>query len=108
MHWRYDPLPDPASQEVACSDTVNRDPAFADGRIYFVTLDSHVVAVDAQTGKELWKVKLGDINKGETITPAPLLVIPEERRSARLDPGLTRPRAERSGWSTTPTPTPMC
>jgi lanthanide-dependent methanol dehydrogenase len=30
--------------------------------------------VDAETGKELWKVKLGDINRGESITMAPLVV----------------------------------
>lgn len=74
MKWRYDPAPDPASQGVACCDTVNRGPVFADGRIHYVTLDSHVVGVDAETGKELWKVKLGDINKGETMTMAPLVV----------------------------------
>lgn len=74
MKWRYDPAPDPASQGVACCDTVNRGPTWADGRIHFVTLDSQAVAVDAATGKELWKVKLGDINKGETMTMAPLVV----------------------------------
>ena len=30
--------------------------------------------MDALTGKEIWKTKLGDINKGETITMAPLVV----------------------------------
>lgn len=73
MKWRYDPSPDPASQGVACCDTVNRGPVFAEGRIHYVTLDSHAVAVDAGTGKELWKVRLGDINKGETMTMAPLV-----------------------------------
>jgi PQQ-dependent dehydrogenase (methanol/ethanol family) len=74
VKWRYDPAPDPASQGVACCDTVNRGPTYADGRIHFVTLDSHVVAVDARTGEEIWKVRLGDINKGETMTMAPLVV----------------------------------
>ena len=32
------------------------------------------MAVDAKSGKEVWKTKLGDINKGETITMAPLVV----------------------------------
>lgn len=73
MKWRYDPAPDPSSQGVACCDTVNRGPVWAEGRIHYVTLDSHVVAVDAATGKELWKVKLGEINKGETMTMAPLV-----------------------------------
>ena len=32
------------------------------------------VAVDADTGEEVWKTKLGDINLGETMTMAPLVV----------------------------------
>ena len=48
--------------------------AFANGRIFFNTLDGHTVAVDAKTGKEMWRTKLGDINNGETITMAPLVV----------------------------------
>src|SRR6185312_11005188 len=36
--------------------------------------DGYAAAVDAQTGKEVWRTKLGDINKGETITMAPLVV----------------------------------
>ena len=38
--------------------------AYADGRIFFNTLDGQTIAVDAATGKELWKTKLGDINLG--------------------------------------------
>jgi lanthanide-dependent methanol dehydrogenase len=37
-------------------------------------LDGHTVAVDAATGTELWRVKMGDLNRGETITMAPLIV----------------------------------
>jgi alcohol dehydrogenase (cytochrome c) len=57
---------------VACCDLVNRGAAYANGRIFYNTLDNHTVAVDANTGKEIWKMKLGDINKGETMTMAPL------------------------------------
>src|SRR5213075_1277847 len=44
------------------------------GRIFFNTLDCHTIALDAGSGKEVWNVKLGDINKGETMTMAPLVV----------------------------------
>jgi PQQ-dependent dehydrogenase (methanol/ethanol family) len=37
-------------------------------------LDNHTIALDAATGRELWNTKLGDINQGETITMAPLVV----------------------------------
>ncbi|MEA2560660.1 MAG: lanthanide-dependent methanol dehydrogenase [Acidobacteriota bacterium] len=72
--WTYKPKPEAASQGVACCDVVNRGAAYDNGRIFYNTLDNHTVAVDAVTGKEIWKTKLGDINKGETITMAPLVV----------------------------------
>ena len=72
--WRYDPAPDAASQGVACCDVVNRGAAYSNGKVFINTLDGNTCAVDAATGKELWKTKLGDINKGETITMAPLAV----------------------------------
>ncbi|HEX5514798.1 MAG TPA: methanol/ethanol family PQQ-dependent dehydrogenase [Gammaproteobacteria bacterium] len=72
--WKYEPKPDASAQGVACCDVVNRGPTFANGRIYFNTLDNHTVAVDAKTGQEVWKTKLGEINIGETMTMAPLVV----------------------------------
>jgi lanthanide-dependent methanol dehydrogenase len=74
LKWRYDPKPDPSSQGVACCDVVNRGAAYWEGRIYYNTLDAHTVAVDAKTGQEVWKTKVGDINKGESMTMAPLVV----------------------------------
>jgi lanthanide-dependent methanol dehydrogenase len=41
--------------------------------VFFNALDVHTVAVDAKTGKELWKVKRGEINRGESMTMAPLV-----------------------------------
>src|SRR5437763_14084970 len=52
----------------------NRGAAYADGRVVFNTLDAHTIAVDARTGRELWNTKLGEINRGETMTMAPLIV----------------------------------
>lgn len=73
LKWAYRPRVAPASQGVACCDVVNRGAAYSDGRLFFNTLDNHTVAVDARTGRELWNVTLGDINRGETITMAPLV-----------------------------------
>jgi PQQ-dependent dehydrogenase (methanol/ethanol family) len=47
---------------------------YADGRLFFNTLDAQTVAIDAATGRELWRAKLGDINQGESMTMAPLVV----------------------------------
>ncbi|HST93695.1 MAG TPA: PQQ-binding-like beta-propeller repeat protein, partial [Microvirga sp.] len=73
LKWQYNPKATAAAQGVACCDTVNRGPTYADGRIYFNTLDAYTVAVDAQTGQEIWKTKIGEINMGETMTMAPLV-----------------------------------
>jgi alcohol dehydrogenase (cytochrome c) len=73
LKWQYNPKPEAASQGVACCDTVNRGPTYANGRIFYTTLDAHVVAVDAATGQEIWNTKLGEINRGETMTMAPLV-----------------------------------
>lgn len=74
LKWSYNPQPSRASQGVACCDVVNRGAAYFDGKIYYNTLDVQTVAVDAVTGKEVWKTRLGDINLGESITMAPLVV----------------------------------
>jgi PQQ-dependent dehydrogenase (methanol/ethanol family) len=73
LKWQYEPKPVPAAQGVACCDVINRGPAYADGRIFYNTLDGNVVAVDAETGKEAWKTQVGDINIGESMTMAPLV-----------------------------------
>jgi PQQ-dependent dehydrogenase (methanol/ethanol family) len=72
--WVYDPDPVPAAQGVACCDVVNRGAAYANGAIFYNTLDGHTVAVDAESGREIWKTRLADINRAETITMAPLVV----------------------------------
>src|SRR5437899_5047197 len=72
--WVYKPKPAAASQGVACCDTVNRGAAYADGKVFINTLDNHTVAVDAATGKQIWNSTLGDINRGETLTMAPIVV----------------------------------
>ena len=74
VKWTYEPQPSPSAQGVACCDVVNRGAAYYNGRIYYNTLDVHTVAVDANTGKEIWKARLGDINLGESFTMAPLVV----------------------------------
>jgi PQQ-dependent dehydrogenase (methanol/ethanol family) len=74
LKWTYKPAPALASQGVACCDLVNRGAAYFDGKIFYNTLDAHTVAVDAATGKEVWKTKVGDFTKGESVTMAPLVV----------------------------------
>ncbi len=74
VKWKFEPRPDAGAQGMACCDVVTRGPAYADGRVFLNTLDAQTIAVDAATGRELWRTRLGDITKGETITMAPLVV----------------------------------
>ena len=74
VKWMHNPKPVTSSQGEACCDVVNRGPSYADGKIVYATLDDNVIAVDTGSGKEVWRTKVGDINKGETMTMAPLIV----------------------------------
>ncbi len=74
IKWKYEPNVEASAQGVACCDVVNRGAAYEDGRIFFNTLDNHTIALEAATGRELWNTKLGEINLGETMTMAPLVV----------------------------------
>ena len=72
--WTYKPRPVNASQGVACCDVVNRGLVVDDGKVIFNTLDGRTIALDAATGKELWITQVGNINIGESLTMAPLVV----------------------------------
>ncbi|HVL66491.1 MAG TPA: methanol/ethanol family PQQ-dependent dehydrogenase [Vicinamibacterales bacterium] len=74
VKWRYDPKPLGAARGVACCDVVNRGAAYWNRAIIFNTLDNRTIALDAETGAEKWVVQLGDINRGESMTMAPLVV----------------------------------
>ena len=53
--WRYDPDIDGQAGRYACCDAVNRGVAYAQGRIYVASLDGYLHAIDAASGKRLWK-----------------------------------------------------
>jgi len=78
--WQHKPKQDPAARSVACCDLVNRGLAYWPGndktgaRILKTQLDGHVVALDAKTGEEVWKVENSDIKVGSTLTIAPYVV----------------------------------
>ena len=51
LRWKYEPKPNASSQGVACCDTINRGATFADGRVFFNTLDAQTVASMRQPGR---------------------------------------------------------
>ena len=74
LRWKYRPEVSAAAIGEACCDSVNRGAFYADGKIVYNLLDGHTVAVDARSGRELWKTQVADLRSGETTTMAPLVV----------------------------------
>ncbi|MGW1029862.1 PQQ-dependent dehydrogenase, methanol/ethanol family [Streptomyces sp. NPDC002577] len=57
-----------------CCGNVNRGVAVAQGKVFFVTANARVLALDATTGKRVWDKTYGDVRAGESATLAPLIV----------------------------------
>ncbi len=74
LRWKYRPEVSPNAIGVSCCDTVNRGAFYAAGKVIYNLLDGHTVAVDAKSGRELWKTQVADVADGETVTMAPLVV----------------------------------
>jgi PQQ-dependent dehydrogenase (methanol/ethanol family) len=74
VKWQVKSMAASASQGEACCEGVNRGPTYANGTIYFNSLDAHTLAVDAETGKLKWKTQVWDYTRGETMTMAPFVV----------------------------------
>ncbi|MGB1026567.1 MAG: PQQ-dependent methanol/ethanol family dehydrogenase, partial [Rhodospirillaceae bacterium] len=70
--WEYNArLPDGI---MPCCDVINRGVALWGDKVYFGTLDAKLVALDAKTGKVVWRKTVGDYKAGFSITAAPLIV----------------------------------
>ena len=50
----------------------NRGVAVLGGRVFMVTLDCHLIALDARSGRVLWDRRIADTLEGYTLTGAPL------------------------------------
>ncbi|HKQ67380.1 MAG TPA: PQQ-dependent dehydrogenase, methanol/ethanol family [Methylomirabilota bacterium] len=74
VKWRYSPEVPAGIEQYACCDVNNRGVAHANGKIFVGRLDGHLVALDAQTGKELWKTQVIDHTGGSVITSPPTIV----------------------------------
>jgi alcohol dehydrogenase (cytochrome c) len=51
----------PETPRIVCCGIINRGVAILDGKLFRTTLDANVIALDAKTGKELWRQKAADI-----------------------------------------------
>lgn len=70
--WRYRRTT-PSDVPVCCGQ-VNRGVAILGDQIFIGTIDSHLVALDSNSGRVRWDVAVDDYKHGYTITAAPLVV----------------------------------
>ena len=85
MIWKYVPKQSPDAIPIACCDLVNRGTAYhPSGKIFIEALQGDLIALDAKTGKELWKAKhpgqsdagveANGYKQGATLTQAPIVI----------------------------------
>lgn len=68
--WRYRrSLPEGI---VTCCGQVNRGVALLDDQVFVGTVDAHLVALDARTGRVRWDIEVADYAMGHAVTVAPL------------------------------------
>ncbi len=59
---------------VSCCGLVNRGLAIQGSRLFLETMDARLLALDARSGRLLWKKDIADYRQGYAGTPAPLVV----------------------------------
>lgn len=81
IKWKYvGPLPGPAARQppalpTGCCDVGSRGLAWhQSGKVYAPLLSGELVALDAATGREIWRIRNADAKTGGTLASAPLVV----------------------------------
>ena len=75
MIWKHVPAQPADTIPVACCDVVNRGLAYhPSGKLFIELLAGDLLALDAKTGKQLWRTKNADYKEGSTMTNAPIVI----------------------------------
>lgn len=70
--WVYDPEAEGAWARRACCDVNNKGVAYEDGVLYVGVVDGYLDAIDAGTGKRIWRTNaIPDRTRSYTVTGAP-------------------------------------
>ena len=72
IYWTYNYQISPDARP--CCGRLSRGLAILGDTLFIGTIDAHVIALDAKSGKPLWNSQVGDPAKGYAITHAPLIV----------------------------------
>lgn len=72
LYWLYEhPMPETT---YVCCGNINRGLAILGNTLFMGTLDAHVLALDASTGRKKWETTVADYKAGYAVTVAPLVV----------------------------------
>jgi alcohol dehydrogenase (cytochrome c) len=72
MFWMYSPWLSPLAR--VCCGRLNRGLAILGDTLYMGTIDGHLIAIDAKSGRPNWDVSITKPELGYSITMAPLVV----------------------------------
>jgi alcohol dehydrogenase (cytochrome c) len=72
VFWTYRHTNDPTL--VVCCGSNNRGVAILGETLFMGTLDAHLIALDARSGRPIWKTRVADSKAGYSITVSPLII----------------------------------
>jgi PQQ-dependent dehydrogenase (methanol/ethanol family) len=73
--WQHTPVQPAEAIPIACCDLVNRGLAYhPSGKLFIELLAGDLLALDAKTGRQLWRVPNADYRQGSTMTNAPIVI----------------------------------
>ncbi|HEX9610583.1 MAG TPA: methanol/ethanol family PQQ-dependent dehydrogenase [Gemmatimonadales bacterium] len=73
--WQHTPAQPAEAIPIACCDLVNRGLAYhPSGKLFIELLAGDLLALDAKTGRQLWRVPNADYRQGSTMTNAPIVI----------------------------------
>ncbi len=78
IKWEFRPEMTLSARDLAikraCCGAQTRGLAYADGKIFYNTLDGQVFALNAENGKVVWRAENANLAIGETMSAMPLIV----------------------------------
>jgi len=75
IKWEFRPTMDVAlASAQTCCGAQTRGLYYAEGKIFYATLDGQVIALDAKSGEQLWRTVGTDISRGEGMAGNALVV----------------------------------
>jgi alcohol dehydrogenase (cytochrome c) len=72
VYWIYSWRPTAAAR--TCCGRLSRGVAILNNTLFLATIDAHVIAIDAKSGKEVWNVAVDRPQAGYAMTHAPLVI----------------------------------